>query len=342
MFPATISNVETLEELLSRPTPRVVEALSRFGGDLMLLGVAGKMGPSLARMARRAFDEAGLNRRVIGVSRFAGSDRGDLERWGIETIACDLLDEKQVAALPEVAGVVVMAGRKFGSTGDEPLTWAMNAWLPAVICRRFARSRLVAFSTGNVYGLSPVAAGGSKEDEELAPVGEYAQSCLARERMYEYFSRRDQIPLSLIRLNYACDLRYGVLVDLARKVRQRRPVELEMGWFNTIWQGDANALSLCAFDHLTVPPWVVNVTGQESISVRTVCSELGRRWNIPVEFVGQEAETALISRVDRATEFLGRPQVELSRLLDWVADWVERDQPILSKPTHFESRSGKF
>lgn len=339
----SIATVDELNDRLSRPTPAVVEAIGRLSGDLMLLGVGGKMGPSLARMARRAFDEAGQSaRRVIGVSRFTADGREDFARHGIETIACDLLDERQVARLPDVDNLVVMTGRKFGSTGNEPLTWAMNALVPAIVCRRFPRSRMVVFSTGNVYGLTPVAGGGSQEGDVPQPVGEYAQSCLARERMYQYFGERDQIPLAIIRLNYACDLRYGVLVDLARRVRQREPVDLAMGWFNTIWQQDANAQTLCSFDHLTVPPALVNVTGLELLSVRQVCEQFGRRWNVPVTFVGTEAETALLSRVDKSQRLFGPPTVSGGQLLDWVADWIERDQPWLGKPTHFESRSGQF
>ncbi len=341
-LPDSIPNVAALEEHLSRPSSGVVDALSRLSGDLMLLGVGGKMGLSLSVMARRALDLAGKSNRVIGVSRFTRGGQAQFTSRGVETIACDLLDECQVASLPDVENLVVMTGRKFGSTGDEPFTWAMNALIPSIVCRRFPKSRLVVFSTGNVYGLSPVGAGGSCEADTLQPAGEYAQSCLARERIYHYCCVREGIPLAIVRLNYACDLRYGVLVDLARRVRLKQPIDLAMGWFNTIWQQDANTQALQAFDHLTAPPWVVNVTGPELLSVRTVCEQFGSRWGVPVTFTGAESETALISRVDRSLAAFGSPSVSASRLIDWVADWIERDQPWLGKPTHFESRSGQF
>src|SRR5579884_2281353 len=239
---ASIQSEEQLEALLSEPTPAVVATLSRLSGDLLLLGVAGKMGPSLARMARRAFDAAGVRRRVIGVARFSSGDEGALHTYGIETIRCDLLNEAEVDRLPEVENVLFMTGRKFGSSGGEALTWAMNSYLPALVCRKYRQSRIVAFSTGNIYGLSPVRNGGSCESDTPNPVGEYAMSCLGRERIFEYFSRTFGTRMALIRLNYACDLRYGVLVDVARRIWSGQMIDLSMGYLNTIWQGDANAM----------------------------------------------------------------------------------------------------
>lgn len=341
-LPGRISSVEELEELLSRPTERVCEALSALRGDLLLLGVGGKMGLSLARMARRAWQQVGHPGRVIGVSRFGAGGEEAFQAHGIETIRCDLLDPRQRQQLPHAANVVVMTGRKFGSTGDEPLTWAMNALLAADVCRQFAGSRIVAFSTGNVYGMVPVASGGSREEDRPQPVGEYAQSCLGRERFYQYCSQALGIPSALIRLNYACDLRYGVLVDLATRVWNRQPVDLAMGFFNTIWQGDANAQTLSAFSHLTTPPWLVNVTGETILSVREVCLDLSRRWGIPVEFTGTEADTALLSNSARAKSLWGPTRVSSGQLLNWVADWIEHGHPSLGKPTHFESRAGQF
>src|SRR5262249_50585711 len=265
-----------LEILLSEPTPAVVETLRRLPGDLILLGVAGKMGPTLARMARRASDTAGVLRRVIGVARFSPGGTEALQAHGIGTIRCDLLKEEEVARLPDAPNVIFMTGRKFGSSGDEALTWAMNSYLPAVVCRKYRHSRIVAFSTGNVYGLAPVAGGGSREEDALQPVGEYAMSCLGRERLFEYFSRSQGIPLTQLRLNYVCELRYGVLVDLAQRVWAGDTIDLSMGHFNVIWQGDANAMALRALAHAATPPLVLNITGPELLSVGTVCERLGQ------------------------------------------------------------------
>ena len=337
-----IENEAQLETWLSEPTPEVVETLARLPGDIVLLGVAGKMGPTLARMAKRASDAAGIGRRVIGAARFSVGDHAELEAHGVETVRCDLLNEDDVARLPDAPHVIFMAGRKFGSTGDEPLTWAMNSYLPAVVCRKYRHSRIVAFSTGNVYGLSSIAAGGSRENDVLQPAGEYAMSCLGRERMFEYFSRLLNIPLAIVRLNYACELRYGVLVDLAQRIVRGEPVELEMGHFNVLWQGDANAMALRALAHVSTPPWIVNVTGPEVLSVRAVCERLGELLNKPVRFVGSESPEALLSNAARGFERLGTPRVGAGELIEHVADWVARGGRSLGKPTHFESRDGRF
>jgi nucleoside-diphosphate-sugar epimerase len=339
---AMIETEDQLEDLLSEPTPAVVETLARLEGDIVLLGVAGKMGPTLARMTKRASDLAGVRRRVIGVSRFSSGGEDALRVRGVETVRCDLLDEDAVAGLPDAPNVVFMTGRKFGSTGDEPTTWAMNSYLPAVVCRKYRRSRVVAFSTGNVYGLTPVSGGGSREEDAPRPVGEYAMSCLGRERMFEYFSRTLGIPMAIIRLNYAAEPRYGILADLARRVWAGEAIDVSMGHFNIIWQGDANAMTLRAFDHVATPPWVVNVTGPEVLSVRAVGEHLGRLLGKPVRFTGREGETALLSDARRGLERLGPAGVGAERLTEWVAHWVARGGRDLGKPTHFESRDGRF
>ncbi len=332
-----------LEEALSRPPEAVIEMFRRLPGDVMLLGAGGKMGLSLARMTRRAADAAGLKRRVIAVSRFQSLNSTEMfHEAGIETITCDLLNEAMVNQLPDADNVIVMAGMKFGATGSEWLTWAMNAGLPHHVCRRFHRSRLTVFSTGNVYGLTPVTDGGSRETDELHPTGEYAMSCLGRERMYEYHSRTSQIPVSLIRLNYACDLRYGVLVDLAQKVLHNQTIDLSMSYFNTIWQGDANAWSLLMLERGSVPPTVINITGRELLSVKEVCEELGRLLYRQVTFCGQESETSLISQTDIARRIMPAPVMTASELVAGVAYWIQNGGRLLSKPTHFESRDGKF
>jgi nucleoside-diphosphate-sugar epimerase len=331
-----------LEAALSEPLPGAIETLRKLAGDILLLGVGGKMGLSLARMARRASDAAGVSRRVIGVSRFSAGGEAAFETHGVETIRCDLLNEDEVTRLPDAENVIFMTGKKFGSSDDLPGTWAMNSYLPAVACRRFCRSRIVAFSTGNVYGLTSVARGGSVETDEPLPVGEYAMSCLGRERMFEHFSRSREIPLALVRLNYACDLRYGVLVDLARQVWSGQPVDLTMGHFNTIWQGDANAQTLQALAHVAVPPWIVNVTGPELLSVRTVCERFGRIMDKSVRFTGVESDSALLSNSALAAARFGPPRVGADRLIEWVGQWIKQGGACLGKPTHFESRSGRY
>jgi nucleoside-diphosphate-sugar epimerase len=337
-----IHSEEQLEDLLSEPPPGVIESAARLDGDIVLLGVAGKMGPTLARMAVRAFALAGVRRRVIGVARFSAGGQADLEAHGVETIRCDLLNEDELARLPDAANVVFMAGRKFGSTGSESMTWALNSYLPSLVCRKYHGSRIVAFSTGNVYGLVPVAGGGSCEEDVLNPAGEYAMSCVGRERVFEHFSRTFETQVAVLRLNYACELRYGVLVDLARRVWAQEKIDLGMGHFNVIWQGDANAMTLRAFEHTAGPPRVINITGPELLSVRAVCEQLGRLMNRPVRFAGTESNTALLSNARYGFELLGRPRVSANTLIEWVADWVARGGANLGKPTHFESRDGKF
>ena len=342
--PGSIRDVDHLDDLLSEPTPGVVETFSRMDGDLIVFGVGGKMGPTLAWMARRAFDEAGLvDRRVIGVARFSDSGReGWLRDRGIEPIRADLLDPDALEALPEVPNVVSMFAMKFGATGQESRTWAMNAFLPGLVARKYRRSRIVAFSTGNVYGLASVERGGSKEADPPGPVGEYAMSCLGRERIFEHQSRTLGIPMALIRLNYAAEMRYGVLVDLGRRVLGGEPIDLAMGHFNVLWQGDANAAALGVFDHLASPPSVFNVTGPEIMSVRRTAERFGERFGRRVEFRGTEAPDALLSDASVALRLFGPPRVDADHLIDLTADWLFRGGPTSGKPTGFESRDGRF
>lgn len=337
-----IRDEQQLEDLLSEPTPAVVETMRRLPGDLTLLGVGGKMGPSLARMARRASDEAGVQRRVIGVSRFTAESERALRDHGIETVRCNLLEADEVSRLPEAENVIYLAGRKFGSSGDEATTWAMNAYLPALVCRRYAHSRIAAFSTGNVYGVVPCELAGSRENDPPRPEGEYAMSCLGRERMFEYFSRSQGTPVSILRLNYACDLRYGVLVDLAQQILAERPIDLSMGYFNTIWQGDANAMALQSLEYASSPPWIVNLTGVERVSVRAACDRLSALMNKPVTYVGVESSTALLSDTSLAQQRFGAPSVSTETLIESVAEWLLKGGRTLNKPTHFEVRDGRF
>lgn len=342
-LPISIRDVPHLEQLLSEPSAAAIDAMRRVDGDVVVLGVAGKMGPTLARMARRALDAAGVSSRVIGVSRFsAPGQQHALEQHGIETMRCNLLDEGSLTRLPDARNVVFMAGRKFGSTDNASYTWAMNTYLPALICRRYRTSRIVAFSTGNVYGLTPNGRGGSREEDPPAPVGEYAISCLGRERLLEYFSRTHGLPVATLRLNYATEMRYGVLADLAGRVFRREPVDVTMGYFNVIWQADASAMALAALAHTSSPPVILNLAGQEELSVRATCIELARLMGVNVSFTGTEAKDAVLSNGARARALLGAPRVDAARLLAWTADWTLRGGDSLGKPTNFESRTGRF
>ena len=327
-----------LEDALSEPTPQVIETLARHPGDIIFLGAAGKMGPTLARMAKRAAPA----RRVIAVSRFSGGSEAAFTAHGIDTIRCDLLNEAEVAKLPDAANVVYMPGRKFGSTGDEGTTWAINCYLPALVCKRYSRSKIVAFSTGNVYPFSKPESGGPTEADAPNPVGEYGMSALGRERMFGYFSRSMNIPVAILRLNYAVDLRYGVLVDIGRAVLAGEPVNVSAGHFNTIWQGDANAMTLRAFDHCKVPQRVLNITGPEVASVRRVGARFGELFGVVPRFTGTEGETALISNATAGIAALGPLRVSLEELIVWVANWLKHGGRLLGKPTHFEARDGKF
>ncbi len=343
LWPAYIETEAELDDLLSTPSPDLIASLADLSGDIAILGVAGKMGPTLALLARRALDAAGNPARVYGVSRFSSpAARGALEAAGVQTLPCDLLDRDAVGRLPDAPYVIHMAGRKFGSTGSEELTWAMNAYVPAIVAERYRDARIVTFSTGNVYDLTPIAQGGARESDATRPIGEYAQSCLGRERILQYFSRRNGTPMTLLRLNYAVELRYGILLDIAQKIAAGQPVDLTMGNVNVIWQGDANATALRCLALAASPPDIINVTGPETVSVRGVAQRLGCLLDREPLLVGTEAPTALLSNAGRAHALFGYPSVSLETLLRWVAHWVTIGGPTLDKPTHYERRDGKF
>ena len=341
--PGSIRDVQALEVLLSDPPDYLVETMRQLDGDLLILGVAGKMGPTLAVMAQRASVSAGTERQIIGVARFSDkAQQQALQSAGIETVRCDLLNERDVARLPDAANVVFMAGRKFGSTGLESLTWAMNTYVPALVCRRFAGSRIVAFSTGNVYGLTEVGSAGSTESDMPRPVGEYAMSCLGRERIFEHFSSTCGTRVTIVRLNYAIEMRYGILIDLARRIIAGETIDVTMGYFNVIWQADANAMALASLAHAAAPPLTLNIAGPEQLSVRDVATELAKRLKRSASFSGREAADALLSNGSKSWSLFGRPRVGIEQLIEWTADWVARRGVMLGKPTHFESRDGLF
>jgi hypothetical protein len=338
-----IRNENELEELLSRPSEADVAAAAALDGDLLIIGAGGKMGPSLALRARRAIQKCGAPHRVIAAARFTRTAVAtQLEQSGVETVAADLLEPGALMRLPDCPNVVFMAAMKFGTTGAEPLTWAMNAYLPGLVAERYRTSRIVAFSSGNVYPLVPAVSGGATEFTPPHPIGEYAQSVLGRERMFEYVSGIAGTPVVLLRLNYAVELRYGVLLDIGSKVFGRRPVDLRMGAVNVIWQGDANSMCLRSFAHAQSPPQVLNITGPETLSVRNIANEFGRRFGVDPILDGVESETALLSNASHAFRLFGYPAVTPGQMIDWVASWIGMGGSTLGKPTQFETRNGRF
>lgn len=342
-YPEVFKNEEELEEAISRPTQAVVNMMKELTGDIIFLGVSGKMGISMAHMAKRACDLAGVEKRIIGVSRFSQTKNKEyLESIGIETIAGDLVDQDFIKSLSEVKNVIYLAGTKFGTQGNEPYTWVMNSFIPGLVVEKFKKSRIVALSTGCVYPLVDVNSGGSLESDQALPVGEYAQSCLGRERLFQYGSMENKTPISLIRLNYAVEMRYGVLVDIALKVKNNKPVDITMGYANVIWQGDANAFILRSLLMCESPAKILNITGLETISVKDVATKFGQLMNKEVVVTGEEDQVALLSNSSLITKEMGNPEVSLDEVMQWTADWVNTEKSVHGKPTHFEVKDGKY
>ncbi|MGV3556775.1 NAD-dependent epimerase/dehydratase family protein [Larkinella arboricola] len=338
-----MNDLQALEQELIKPSAALISDLYELDGDILILGIGGKMGPSMARLAKQAIDQAGIQKRVIGVSRFSDKQtQGELEADGIETISADLLNESDLAALPDVANVLYLAGTKFGTTGKEAFTWAMNAYLPGRVAEKYRNSRIVAFSTGNVYPFTPVTSGGATESTPPEPVGEYGQSCLGRERVFQYFAEKNNTPTLIYRLNYAIDLRYGVLLEVAKSVLNEKPIDLTMGNANVIWQGDANEIAIRALRHCDVPAKILNVTGPETVSIQWVAQEYGKLLGKEPKFVGEAQPTALLSNASEAFRLFGYPRVTLRQMMELTAAWLQGGGTLLNKPTHFQTRNGKF
>jgi len=342
-YPDKIVDKATLEEMLSLPTAESVKMFSEIDGDIMFLGIGGKIGPSLAMMAIRACEKAGVKKHIYGVSLFESEkQRKEIEDLGIETIHGDLLDIEFIRSLPQAKNVFFLAGMKFGSEENISLTWAVNSYMPALVAEHFKGSRIVAFSTGCVYPLVPIESGGSLESDTPTPVGEYAQSCLGRERMFEFGSKKYQTEVCLIRLNYSVELRYGVLVDIATKVKKQEAIDLSMGYFNVIWQGDVNDVVLRSLGICESPAKILNITGEKTLSVKQVALEFGKLFNVRPEFVSSEAQTALLNNSEQAFELFGRPKVSTQQIIKWIAGWLSEEKETLGKPTHYEVRDGKY
>lgn len=339
----SLQTEEELEERLSCPTNGVRETLRSVSGDVVILGVGGKMGPTLARMIRRACEENGDWRNVIGVARFSNErTRTQLENSGVQTIAADLLDADAVNALPDAPNVLYLAGQKFGTTDAPERTWAMNTVVPQWVAQKYWQSRIVVFSTGCVYANTPADSGGSVESDPLEPLGEYANSCVGRERVFGWFAHKYDTPTLFFRLNYAIDLRYGVLLDIAQKVFGGMPVNVSTGWVNVIWQGDANAAAIQCLAHTQNPSIALNVTGRDTLSVRTLAQEFGKRFGREPRIEGTENPTALLSNAANYHALLEPPTVSVAEMLDWTADWILRGGATLNKPTHFDSPDGRY
>ncbi len=337
------TNEEQLDAILSKPWDKVVAMMKRLQGDIMILGIAGKMGVTMGYMAKRAIEAAGVDKKVYGVARFSNpQSKADLEAGGVICIACDLLDRAAVAELPKVENILYMAGRKFGTQGTESLTWAMNVMVPHNVIEHFQSSRIVAFSTGCVYPLVSMAEGPCDETVKPAPIGEYAQSCLGRERVFEFAAAEQATPVCLYRLNYAIDLRYGVLHDIAQAIWHDEPVDDSVPYVNIMWQGDANNHALLCLEHCGSPAQIMNVTGPELLKTKDLALALGAALGKEVTFKNQEQELGYLNDASRALHAFGSTTIAPETLVQWQAQWIKDGNASLGKPTHFEVSTGKF
>ncbi|NLR57388.1 NAD(P)-dependent oxidoreductase [Chitinophaga polysaccharea] len=338
-----MKQLETLVDSLLQPSAALVADMAALEGDILILGVGGKIGPSLAKLARQAIDRAGVKKRVIGVSRLTEPGlKEQLEQDGIEAIAADLMNDADLQALPDVENVLYLAGTKFGTTGKEAFTWAMNTYLPGRVAEKYRHSRIVVYSTGNVYPFTPVAGGGADESTAASPLGEYGQSCLGRERIFQHFSGKYQTPLLVYRLNYANDLHYGVLLEIAKAVREERPIDIRMGHVNVIWQGDANEMALRGLLHCAAPAKLLNITGPETAPVKWIAREFGKLFGKTPQFTGEEQPTALLSNAAESFRLFGYPKVSLKQMIGLTAAWLEQGGRTIQKETHFQEREGQY
>jgi dTDP-4-dehydrorhamnose reductase len=333
----------TIYHDLLRPSEKLIAEIASLEGDVLILGAGGKMGPALATLAKDAIELSGVSKKVLAVARFSDPElKHDLDKKGIITCKADLLEDNDLRSLPDAANVLYLAGTKFGTTGNESLTWTMNAYLPGRVADRYRHSRIVAFSTGNVYPLVPVKSGGATETTEPSPLGEYAQSCLGRERVFQHFSSKYKTPMLIYRLNYANDVTYGVLLEIGRSVKEQKPLDLRMGYVNVIWQGDANEIALRSLAHCSVPPKVLNVTGPKTTSVRMVAEAFGKIFKVEPKFINEEQDTALLSNAAESIRIFGPPRISVEQMIDLVAAWINAGGRTLDKPTHFQEREGRF
>jgi len=336
-------NIESVYKKLLEPSADLIEDIAMIDGDIIVLGIGGKMGPGLARVAKQAIDKAGINKKIIGVARFSEPGlQEQLNSEGIETISADLLNEDDLQALPQEKNVLYLAGTKFGTTGKESLTWAMNSYLPGRVAQKFKNSRIVVFSTGNVYPLVPVVSGGATEDLPPEPIGEYAQSCLGRERIFQYFSLKNNTPVLIYRLNYANDVTYGVLHEIAKSVKENQPVDLSMGTASVIWQGDANEIAIRCLKHCSAPAKILNVTGPETVSLRWLAEQFGKMLGVTPEFINEERSTSFLSNAAESFRLFGYPKVTLKQMMEVILEWLNEGGKTLNKPTHFSERKGKY
>lgn len=338
-----MKTISELDEYMCRVSNALTDDIKKIEGDIMVLGAGGKMGPTLCKLAVNAIKRAGIKKNVLAVSRFSNKNHADdLKKHGIKIIEADLLNESDLASLPDIPNIIYMAGRKFGTSEDQSLTWAMNAYLPGRVADRFKNSRIVAFSTGNVYPFVDIKSGGCKETDQVGPVGIYAQSCLGRENVFRYFSNKNGTPILLFRLNYAIDLRYGVLLEIAKTVKAEKPLDITTGYFNVIWQGYANEVALRCLLHCKSPVEILNVTGIETVSIRETAQKFAALFGVKTNFTGNEQDSALISNASKCIELFGEPEVSLDEMINLTAEWVLNNGETLDKPTHFQEREGKF
>lgn len=338
-----MKNLMELEQAFTKPSPELIRDIKKISGDILILGIGGKMGPGMGKLAIDAITSAGVKKRVIGVSRFSDNKvRTELDTYGIETISCDLLDDSQLEALPQVENVIFLAGNKFGTTGREAFTWAMNTYLPGRVAQKYRHANIVAFSSGNVLPFVSVTSGGASEDTTPAPIGEYAQSCLGRERIFQYFAQKDDTPTLIYRLNYAVDFRYGVMLEIAKSVLSDQEIDLRTANVNVIWQGDANEIAIRSLLHCEAPARVLNVTGPETLSVRWIAEQFAAIFNKTPRFINENAGTALLNNASACHKLFGYPRVTVREIIDITAAWLLQGGEELGKATHFQERGGEF